>query len=322
MHVFFATLRWREHFGATNFQVIQDVIDGIDTQLSEQQKRARPVLCGEERLGGKKVADEPNMAVFEPSTMCDLGRSEFASDIGSGGHCQARGISSAGPVSWNRLNKLGIFALLRRSLVGVSSALGNNLTLLLPLELNSTHDIVLHPAQITTQVPQAMFLAMPVTYVLRGFKISVPTLDAFLAANGLDMTYGASPFYDHHPDQDPISRFFHSKLGANDPGKKTRLIISQRVGMDYSTVAYVAYTWIMVYAHRELPEDGDEFSKNVPAGFEDLRQEVLGFAAPDARRETEGELWLMGMKVAWGNMSSSPRRAFPERLQFSSNAGR
>lgn len=120
-----------------------------------------------------------------------------------------------------------------------------------------------------------MSLVMPVITVLRGFKVSIPTLDAFLHANGLDETYGISPFYHEQPD-DPVSQLFHSKLGVDDPEKKTRLIIPHRRNMDYSTVAYVAYTWIMVFAHRELPPDDDW--NDVPAGFEDLRRDILEFA--------------------------------------------
>lgn len=126
------------------------------------------------------------------------------------------------------------------------------------------------------------------TTILRGFKISVAVLDAFLAANGEDETYGTLPFYQHHPDKDRISMLLYGKISKIDAGadrNKFRVMIPSREGHNHSTVAYVTYAWVTIYAHRELAMDKD-LPITVPAGFEDLRQEVLSFcgSVPDQDR--------------------------------------
>jgi len=45
----------------------------------------------------------------------------------------------------------------------------------------------------------------------------------------------------------------------------------------YSIVAYVTYTWVSIYAHRELQLDKD-LPIEIPVGFEELRKEILSFA--------------------------------------------
>lgn len=55
------------------------------------------------------------------------------------------------------------------------------------------------------------------TTIIRGFKVSVAALDAFLAANSVDETYGGPPFYGKHPDEDPISKLPFSKVSQHDP---------------------------------------------------------------------------------------------------------
>lgn len=112
--------------------------------------------------------------------------------------------------------------------------------------------------------------------LLRGLKVSVSTLDAFLAANGVDKTYGAPPFTQDHPDKDAISVLLHTKLGPDaDPQRMARVVIPQRRGMNRSTVAYFAYTWVMVYAHRQIQLDAD-LPAGAPATFEALCTEILG----------------------------------------------
>lgn len=113
--------------------------------------------------------------------------------------------------------------------------------------------------------------------ILRGFKVSVAVLDAFLAANGVDETYGTPPFYQHHPDKDPISVLLYDKItaaGGTADKDKFRVMIPSREGHNLSPVAYVTYAWVTVYAHRELRLD-DDLPVEVPAGFEELRNEIL-----------------------------------------------
>ncbi|KAH7144343.1 hypothetical protein B0J13DRAFT_595814 [Dactylonectria estremocensis] len=115
--------------------------------------------------------------------------------------------------------------------------------------------------------------------MLRGFKISVTALDAFLQANGVDETYGTPPMLRKHPDDDPISALLYTKItAASGTGSKHgfRVLIPSREGHNASTVAYVAYSWITIYAHREL-RLGEDLSSEVPTGFEELRKEILSY---------------------------------------------
>lgn len=118
--------------------------------------------------------------------------------------------------------------------------------------------------------------------LLRGLKVSVSTLDAFLVANRVDETYGAPPFTEDHPEKDAISALLHSKLGTEaDPQRMTRVIIPQRRGMNRSTIAYVAYTWVMVFAHRQIELDID-LPADAPETFEALCREILGYSRDGA----------------------------------------
>ncbi|KAH6635760.1 hypothetical protein F5144DRAFT_154812 [Chaetomium tenue] len=133
--------------------------------------------------------------------------------------------------------------------------------------------------------------------ILRGFKVSTAVLDAFLAANKVDETYGMPPSYHRHPDNDPISALLHAKIAREDKDAdkdKFRVIIPSCRGFSNSEVAYVTYAWVTVFAHRELAMDEDLPAK-VPSGFEGLRQEVLSFCntVPDEHKNPdEGRMGL------------------------------
>lgn len=107
------------------------------------------------------------------------------------------------------------------------------------------------------------------TTLIRGFKVSVVTFDAFLAANNVYETYGAPPFYEQHPDKDPISKLLFAKVSQYDPGadkNKFRVVIPSIEGVSRSNTAYVAYAWAAVRAHREISMDEDLPAK-VPQGL-------------------------------------------------------
>jgi hypothetical protein len=73
-----------------------------------------------------------------------------------------------------------------------------------------------------------------------------------------------------------------------------RVMMPAREGHGRSEVAYVTHSWVSVYAHRELDMDED-LPAEVPAGFEELRQEVLSFcgAVPDEHKlREEGRMGL------------------------------
>lgn len=127
-----------------------------------------------------------------------------------------------------------------------------------------------------------MVLTMPSlgsTTLLRGFKVSIPLLDAFLAANCVPETFGTPPFYRDHPDHDSISKLLCSKIAGFAEGlavdkDRFRVLIPSRAPYNVSRVAYVTYAWATVYAHREVDLETD-LPAEVPAGFEELRQEIL-----------------------------------------------
>ncbi|KAK4039494.1 hypothetical protein C8A01DRAFT_36533 [Parachaetomium inaequale] len=135
------------------------------------------------------------------------------------------------------------------------------------------------------------------TTLIRGFKVAVATLDAFLAANDVDETYGTPPFYGDHPDKDSISRLLFAKIAQHDPTAdkdRFRVLIPSIEGMARAKTAYVAYAWVPVRAHREVKMD-ENLPAEIPKGFEELRQEVLAYEM-DAKDENkiadEGKLGM------------------------------
>lgn len=117
---------------------------------------------------------------------------------------------------------------------------------------------------------------MPAVTVLRGFKVLISTLDAFLLANGVGATYGTPPFYGNHPDSDTVSKLLFSKMSEAGDKHNYRLIIPQRESHDPADTAYITYCWFMVYAQRELRDS--DLPLEVSPAFNDLRDDVLSFS--------------------------------------------
>ena len=135
------------------------------------------------------------------------------------------------------------------------------------------------------------------TTILRGFKVSVATLDAFLAANGVDETYGTPPFYSRHPDEDPISKLLLSKVSQHDPAadkNRFRVVIPLVEGMGHSKTAFVPYAWAAVRVQREVDLDRD-LPAEIPKGFEELRQEILGYGKDVKDKDRIGDEGKLGV---------------------------
>ncbi|KAI0008623.1 hypothetical protein F4779DRAFT_586082 [Xylariaceae sp. FL0662B] len=111
---------------------------------------------------------------------------------------------------------------------------------------------------------------MPYHTVLRGFKVPISVLDAFLSANGVGETSGYPPF----DSSDPASDLLRAKTGH----PKTRLFIPHKKAYNNAAFAYVAYDWVMVFAQREI-RLGEELSDEAPESFSRLRQDIMSFAA-------------------------------------------
>lgn len=113
------------------------------------------------------------------------------------------------------------------------------------------------------------------TIILRGFKVPFPILDAFLIAHNIHesevLCTGFPPFYDN--DSDTVSILLRNKVGSGD--EKTRIFVPYRRSYDHASCGYVAYDWIRVFAQRCIKPS--ELSDTPPAGFEDLRSEILSY---------------------------------------------
>lgn len=108
--------------------------------------------------------------------------------------------------------------------------------------------------------------------MLRGFKVPLHLLDAFLTANGIPEEHerlctGVPPFYDE--DSDRVTTLLRQKAGD----AKTRLFMPYKQDFSLSFTAYIAYDWIMAFAQRKIKPD--ELSQTPSAAFEDLRRELL-----------------------------------------------
>lgn len=126
---------------------------------------------------------------------------------------------------------------------------------------------------------------MSVTTVLRGFKVPLPVLDAFLLANNINETktlcFGIPPFHD---EVDQVTTLLRNKVGGGDT--KTRVFVSSRMSFDYATSAYIAYDWTVVFAQRRFGPG--ELTDAPPPGFEELRREVLSYAGGDGAGSSLG----------------------------------
>lgn len=157
---------------------------------------------------------------------------------------------------------------------------------------------------------------MGLTTILRGFKVPVAVLDRFYESNGVTPTFGYPPTYnrillpgdiDDFSIQDPHSAFLRAKLAATPAGaadtrnQNTLVFVPNRQSMAMSTHAYVSYAYVMVFAQREI-DVARELPDKAPAGFAELRSEILGFATED-----EAELLrVAGMQPAGGAEGQDP----------------
>lgn len=124
--------------------------------------------------------------------------------------------------------------------------------------------------------------------VLRGLKVRVPTMDAFLRANGKPHgTDGSSfvPFYNSEtPDE--ISALLRAKAGSD----YILYVVPSVESHDRSSHVYVAYSYLHVYAQRCITTNDP--ADKIPQGFEKLREEIL-------KSGVDGEEGLVGLFVVY-----------------------
>jgi hypothetical protein len=143
------------------------------------------------------------------------------------------------------------------------------------------------------------------TTLLYGFKVSVVTLDAFLAANNGDETFGNTP-YGEHPDNNPVSKLLLAKVARFDDKadkNKFRVVMPAFHPSDIATTAYVTYSWVEVSArpdavHREVKLEQD-LAAEPPKGFEELRAEILAFGDQVAAEKKVADEGKMGLYLVF-----------------------
>lgn len=157
---------------------------------------------------------------------------------------------------------------------------------------------------------------MSVTTVLRGFKVPLRVLDAFLLANSIDesemLCAGIPPFYDK---VDEVTTLLRNKVGGGDT--KTRVFVPYRMSFDRASTAYIAYDWTFVFAQRRV--DSQALAETSPPGFEELREEVLSHldadADPDADDAYQNALWVV-ITDERANIPDALRQLGPVRVLF------
>lgn len=152
---------------------------------------------------------------------------------------------------------------------------------------------------------------------LRGFKIRTSTLDKFLIAHGKyhGIKSGSIPpiykYDDNGNATDEISEVLRAQIEAG-AGKSTSLatvllVMPSVEGHDHSSWAYIAYSYVQVYAQRHInPQDNSE---QMPQGFEELRQNVLRHSS--SSEESDEGLMGLFVVVTEGRVGSVP----PELLE-------
>jgi hypothetical protein len=138
------------------------------------------------------------------------------------------------------------------------------------------------------------------TTLLRGFQVSVAALNAFPVANNVDETFGTPPFYNRHPDRDPISKLLLAKIARFDQkaDKAKFRVIMPSVEGDTATTAYVTYAWVSVEVHREVNLDHN-LPAEPPKGFQELRSEILSFGDKVAAKERIVDDGKMGVYLVF-----------------------
>ena len=125
---------------------------------------------------------------------------------------------------------------------------------------------------------------MPLSSVLRGFRVPNEILVRFLRANGVrsfdcDIEYGS-----HSESSEaaawPATEFLRSKLAdaGGDPKTKLLIFVPHVPSGNPPLHVYVTYAYVMAHAQRkfglaELPD-------RAPRGLSELRSEILACAGP------------------------------------------
>jgi hypothetical protein len=77
-------------------------------------------------------------------------------------------------------------------------------------------------------------------------------------------------------------------------------MIPSREGHNSSAIAYVTYTWVTIYAQREI-QLTEDLPEGVPKGFDELRTEILSYhdSVPIVPQEQIKDDGKMGLYVVY-----------------------
>lgn len=150
---------------------------------------------------------------------------------------------------------------------------------------------------------------------LRGFRVRLSTLDKFLFANGNvhGAENGFAPLYhfDKPEGPDEISALLRAKAGG-DSG--ILYVVPAAEGHDITPYVYVAHQYRHVYSQLRITSQ-DPPEQPVPPGFEQLREEILGYRASAGDGASQGideEDGVMGLYIVYTEGRSAPN---PPELQ-------
>lgn len=92
------------------------------------------------------------------------------------------------------------------------------------------------------------------------------------------------------------------KMGTNS--HNARIFIPDRRSFNTSSIAYVAYKWVKVYAQREIDLDED-LPGQVPPAFVSLKDEIMGFAKAEHFAGTnKGNFGKVGLFMVFNQSDS------------------
>lgn len=162
-----------------------------------------------------------------------------------------------------------------------------------------------------TVQPSMVSASQTLVIALRGFKVRPQTLDKFLAMNGdvHGTENGKSPPFYKYDDlgaaSDKMSDILRARVTAIHKSSESGGILVAVPCIyphDRSPWVYVAYSHTFVYSQRLITTD--DFEKEAPRAFEQLRQEILECSSsPDELDEG-----LMGFYIIniWGQDGPKP----------------
>lgn len=158
----------------------------------------------------------------------------------------------------------------------------------------TTHPVQLHAMDDQIKITESLDQIT----ALRGFKVRPQTLDKYLAANGDTEGTGDGHHPPYHQFDDNgvashvMSNILRSRvtaIGSDGDSNGILVVVPAVYCHNRSPWVYVAYSHVFVYSQRHIT--ADSLPEQVPRGFEELRQEILGYSSSPNQGD-EGQMGL------------------------------